>query len=173
MDATEKAKWTEEAAADKERFAKENAAYLAKKQPESLEAADNVNPGEARETANKVEDEDASGSDMDMDASHIHETMEAALVQSEVMKENVKEVDVSEKNVVKARTSVTKVSKGKPSGKSKVLALKEAVGNTGNVAQTSSVACSSGGGEIPLPVANYFAFLFSHWAGVRQVWTEI
>ena len=81
MDATEKAKWTEEAAADKERFAKENAAYLAKKQPESLEAADNVNPGEARKTANKVED--ASGSDMDMDASHIHETMEAALVQSE------------------------------------------------------------------------------------------
>ena len=171
MDATEKAKWTEEAAADKERFAKENAAYLAKKQPESLKAADNVNPGEARETANKVEDEDASGSDMG--ASHMFETMEAALVQSEATKENVREVDVFEKKVVKARARVANVAKGKPSGKSKVLALKEAVSNTGNVAQTSSVACSSGSGEIPLPVANYFAFLFSHWAGVRQVWTEI
>ena len=92
--------------------------------------------------------------------------MEEALVKSEVQEERVKE-QVSEKKIVKARprSSLTKEVKGKTSGRGKV--LKE------TVAQTSSVACSSGGGgEIPTAVAKYFAFLFSHWAGVRQVWTE-
>ena len=175
MDATEKSKWTEEAAKDKERFNEENAAYLAKKQPESFKA-DDATPVEMRETANKVEE--ASGSDMD--ASHMLETMEEVLVKSEVVEEKVKEEalvksevqeervkeQVSEKKIVKARprSSLTKEVKGKTSGRGKV--LKE------TVAQTSSVACSSGGGgggEIPTPVAKYFAFLFSHWAGVRQV----
>ena len=169
MDAAEKAKWTEEAAKDKERFNEENAAYLAKKQPESLKA-DDAAPVEMRETANKVEE--ASGNDMD--ASHMLETMEEALVKSEVVEEKVKEEafvkseevkeEIPEKKIVKARPrgSLTKEVKGKTSGRGKV--LKE------TVAQTSSVACSSGGGgEIPTPVAQYFAFLFSHWAGVRQV----
>ena len=169
MDATEKSKWTEEAAKDKERFNEENAAYLAKKQPESLKA-DDAAPVEMRETANKVEE--ASGNDMD--ASHMLETMEEALVKSEVVEEKVKEEafvkseevkeEIPEKKIVKARPrgSLTKEVKGKTSGRGKV--LKE------TVAQTSSVACSSGGGgEIPTPVAKYFAFLFSHWAGVRQV----
>merc|ERR1719193_2345103 len=135
MDATEKAKWTEEAAKDKERFNKENAAYQAKKLPESLKA-DNADPVEARETSNKVEE--ASGSDMD--ASHMFETMEAALMQSGVLEEKVKDEEISEKKMVKARPRVTKVAKGK----SKVLALKETVGNSGNVTQTSSVARNSG-----------------------------
>merc|ERR1719222_1642880 len=172
MDATEKAKWTEEAAKDKERFNEENAAYLAKKQPENLKA-DDATLVEMSEIANKVEE--ASGSDMD--ASHMLETMEEVLVKSEVVEEKVKEEalvksevqeervkeEVSEKKIVKARpkSSLTKEVKGKTSGRGK--ALKE------TVAQTSSVACSSGGGgEIPTPVAKYFAFLFSHWAGVRQ-----
>ena len=112
MDATEKAKWTEEAARDKERFNEENAAYLAKKQPESFKA-DDATPVEMRETANKVEE--ASGNDMD--ASHMLETMEEALVKSEVVEEKVKEgafvkseevkEEIPEKKIVKARPSAT------------------------------------------------------------------
>ena len=152
MDATGKAKWTEEAAKDKERFNRENAAFLANKQTESLKA-DYASPGEVKETSNKVEDEEASGGDMD--ASH---TKEQALAKSEVVGEKL---EVSEKKLERARpkSSLRNEAKGKPRGK--VLASKESVD------QTSSVANSAG--EIPPPVANYFAFLFSHWAGVRQV----
>ena len=110
MDAAEKAKWTEEAAKDKERFNEENAAYLAKKRQAESIKADDANSVGWRETSS-------------------------------------------------ARPMV--VAKSKTSGKGKLLALKETVG------VTSKVGCSSG--DIPLPVAKYFAFLFSHWAGVRQV----
>ena len=164
MDATEKAKWVEEAAKDKERFNKENAAYLAKKQPESLKA-DDANLGEVGETS--IKSEEVSGSDMD--ASHMFETIEAALVKSEVVEEEVK-MEVSEKTIVKAKPKVNMGNgvKGKTSRKVKVPTSKETSGNSGNVAATSGVVCSSSG-EIPAPVANYFAFLFSRWAGMRQV----
>ena len=56
MDQTARSKWTEEAAKDKERFNQENAAYLAKKQSESLKV-DIASPGEMRETGNKVEND--------------------------------------------------------------------------------------------------------------------
>merc|ERR1711971_304793 len=70
---------------------------------------------------------------------------------------------------VKARPKVNIGNgvKGKSSRKVKVPTLKETSGNSGNVAATSGAVCSSSG-EIPAPVANYFAFLFSHWAGMRQ-----
>jgi len=113
MDATEKAKWTEEAAKDKERFNEENAAYLAKKRQAESIKADDANSVGWRETSS-----------------------------------------------ARPMGSLTKVAKSKTSGKGKLLALKETVG------VTSKVGCSSG--DIPLPVAKYFAFLFSHWAGVRQ-----
>ena len=155
MGQTGRAKWTEEAAKDKERFNQENAAYLAKKQTESLKV-DIASPGEMRETSNKVEDEEASGGDMD--AGDTLKTMEE--LPQEALAESEK-VEVSEKKLERERlrSSLRKEAKGKP--RSKVLALK------GSVEQTSSVASSVG--EIPPTVANYFAFLFSHWAGVRQV----
>ena len=93
MDATGRAKWTEEAAKDKERFNQENAAYLANQQTESLKA-DDACPGEVRETSNKVEDEEVSGGNMD--ATHTLDTMDElpqeALAESEVMGEKVQGV---------------------------------------------------------------------------------
>ena len=165
MDATEKAKWVEEAAKDKERFNKENAAYLAMKQPESVKA-DDVNLGEVGETSNKAEEVSGSA----MDASHMFETIEAApLVKSEVVEEEVK-MEVSEKTTVKARSKVNMGNgvKGKTSRKVKVPTSKETTGNSGNLAATSGVV-GSRSGNIPASVANYFAFLFSRWAGMRQV----
>ena len=190
MDAIEKSKWTEEAAKDKERFNKENAAYLAKKQPESIKA-DDAKPVGRIQTSSKIDE--ASGSDMDAsimletmdrdteEAPMQSEVMEKPLMLSEVTEEEVKE-DVTEKKILEvtnwesglltsrekkivkatARGSLVKEAKGKTSGKGKLMALKETVG------ATSNVGCSSSG-EIPLPVAKYFAFLFSHWTGVRQV----
>ena len=94
MDVTEKEKWTEEAAKDKERFNKENTAYLAKK---SLKADDvtlvemretcDVTLVEMRETSNKVEE----ASESDKDASHMLKAMEEALVKSEVVEEKAME----------------------------------------------------------------------------------
>merc|ERR1719370_972752 len=116
MNATEKAKWIEEAAKDKERLNKENAVYLAKRHPESLKA-DGTNSVDDRETSNKVEE--VCGSDLE--ASHKLESMEAALVKSEVVEEKVKE-EVSEEKTVKARPKVGNVgnkAKGKTDGKAK------------------------------------------------------
>jgi len=162
MDATEKAKWIEEAAKDKERFNKENAVYLAKKQPESLKAGD-ASPGNEGEISNKAEE--VSGSDLD--ASHMFETMEAALVKSEVGEEKVKQ-EVTEKKSVQARSKVNVGNVARRKSGGKVKAVKETGGNSGNVAGNPDIASSSSSGEISAPVANYFAFLFSHWAGVRQ-----
>ena len=162
MDATEKAKWIEEAAKDKERFNKENAVYLANKHPESFKA-DCSNPGEVRETSVKIEE--VSGSDLD--ASHMFETMEAALVKSEDVEKKLKQ-EVSEKKTVQARPNMNVENGARHKTGGKVKAVKGKSGNSGNVAQTSGVACNSSG-EIPTQVANYFAFLFSHWAGARQV----
>ena len=192
MDAIEKSKWTEEAAKDKERFNKENAAYLAKKQSESIKADDaKAKPVGRIQTSSKIDE--ASGSDMDAsimletmdrdteEAPMQSEVMEKPLMLSEVTEEEVKE-DVTEKKIPEvtnwghglltsrekkivkatARGSLAKEAKGKTSGKGKLMALKE------TVVATSNVGCSSSG-EIPLPVAKYFAFLFSHWTGVRQV----
>ena len=106
MDAIEKSKWTEEAAKDKERFNKENAAYLAKKQPESIKA-DDAKPVGRIQTSSKVDE--ASGSDMDAsimlettdteEAPMQSEVMEKPLMLSEVTEEEVKE-DVTEKKIL-------------------------------------------------------------------------
>lgn len=63
MDATEKAKWIEEAAKDKERFNRENAAYLAKQNgPSGQEQAEHSNASLANvEGASKQADEAIDG----------------------------------------------------------------------------------------------------------------
>ena len=121
MDTTEKAKWVEEAAKDKERFNKENAVYQAKKHPESLKAGEAI-PGSEGEISNKVEE--VSGSDLD--TSHMFETMEDALIKSEVVEEKVKQ-EVAEKKSVQARLKVNvgNGAKIKTGDKVKVLASKQ------------------------------------------------
>ena len=176
MDATEKAKWTEEAAKDKERFSKENAAYMAEKNPtpvvvdETIQPDDNA-PATGKETLEKIVAiaetveqliEDAVGSVMES-----RDTAE--MKQADAMEDEASEVqerhEVSSKKSTEERSNLKvgalpKESKGKSGIKSKKVAatVKEQGG--------SSV---DGSGEIPPQVANYFAFLFSRWAGTRQV----
>ena len=176
MDATEKAKWTEEAAKEKERFSKENAAYMAVKNPtpvvvdETIQPDDNA-PATGKETLEKIVSiaetveqliEDAVGSVMVS-----RDTAE--MKQADAMEDEASEVqerhEVSSKKSTEERSNLKvgalpKESKGKSGIKSKKVAatVKEQGGSSGD-----------GSGEIPPQVANYFAFLFSRWAGARQV----
>ena len=175
MDATEKAKWTEEAAKDKERFSKENAAYMAEKNPtpvvvdETIQPDDNA-PATGKETLEKIvaivetvatKVEDAAGSVMESrDTAEMKQADAMEVEASEVQERH----EVSSKKSTEERSNLKvgampKESKGKSGIKSKKVAtVKEQGGSSGD-----------GSGEIPPQVANYFAFLFSRWAGTRQV----
>ena len=174
MDATEKAKWTEEAAKDKERFSKENAAYMAEKNPtpvvdETIQPDDNA-PATEEETLEKIvaivetvatKVEDAAGSVMESrDTAEMKQADAMEVEASEVQERH----EVSSMKCTEERSNLKvgampKESKGKSGIKSKKVAtVKEQGGSSGD-----------GSGEIPPQVANYFAFLFSRWAGARQV----
>ena len=176
MDATEKAEWTEEAAKEKERFSKENAAYMAEKNPtpvvvdETIQPDDNA-PATGTETLEKIVAiaetveqliEDAVGSVMESrDTAEMNQADAMEVEASEVQERH----EVPSKKSTEERSNLKvgalpKESKGKSGIKSKKVAatVKEQGGSSGD-----------GSGEIPPQVANYFAFLFSRWAGVRQV----
>ena len=92
----------------------------------------------------------------------------AEMKQADAMEVEASEVqerhEVSSKKSTEERSNLKvgalpKESKGKSGIKSKKVAtVKEQGGSSGD-----------GSGEIPPQVANYFAFLFSRWAGARQV----
>ena len=128
MDATEKAKWTEEAAKDKERFSKENAAYMAEKNPTPVVVDETIQPDDNAPETGK-------------------ETLEKIVAIAETVEQLIEDAVGS---VMESRESGIKSKK--------VATVKEQGGSSGD-----------GSGEIPPQVANYFAFLFSRWAGARQV----
>ena len=160
MDATEKAKWTEEAAKDKERFSKENAAYMAEKNPtpvvvdETIQPDDNA-PATGKETLEKIVAiaetveqliEDAVGSVMESrDTAEMKQADAMEVEASEVQERH----EVSSKKCTEERSNLKVTA---------TATVKEQGGSSGD-----------GSGEIPPQVANYFAFLFSRWAGARQV----
>ena len=118
MDATAREKWTEEAAKDKERFDRETAAYLAKKQSEGPKA-DDASTDAMRDTSIKVEKASVGG----MDASYME-------VKSEVMGDQVE---------VKAETTHMEVK----SEASHMEVKSEVVGYKVEVSECEKRACMS------------------------------
>ena len=136
---------------------------------ETIQPDDNA-PATGTETLEKIvaivetvatKIEDAVGSVMESrDTAEMNQADAMEVEASEVQERH----EVSSKKSTEERSNLKvgalpKESKGKSGIKSKKVATVKEQGG-------SSV---DGSGEIPPQVANYFAFLFSRWAGVRQV----
>ena len=198
MDATEKAKWIEEAAKDKERFNRENAAYIAKQNGPSGQAqAEHSNVKLAIlanvEGASKQADEgiDAESNARINDRGTSMELDEKKRKDEEDQGNGEIGREAGKRNVVDAtgETDVAQKAKGKDFGvryKANPGSLvKQARGKGGNKqlkgdemnqggviggdVQSSSSSTSCPSGNVSPSIAKYFAFLFTQWSGVRQV----
>ena len=198
MDATEKAKWIEEAAKDKERFNRENAAYIAKQNGPSGQAqAEHSNVKLAIlanvEGASKQADEAIDG---DMFARSIDCGTSMELDEKKGKDEEDQENgefgnEAGNRDAVDAtgKTDVAQKAKGKDFGvryrANPASLVKQARGKGGNKqlkgdemnqggviggdVQSSSSSTSCPSGNVSPSIAKYFAFLFTQWSGVRQV----
>ena len=198
MDATEKAKWIEEAAKDKERFNRENAAYIAKQNGPSGQAQvghSNVKQAGLAivEGAPKQADEAIDGeiNARSIDCGTSMELDEKKGKDEEDQGNGEIGREAGKRNVVDAtgETDVAQKAKGKDFGvryKANPGSLvKQARGKGGNKqlkgdemnqggviggdVQSSSSSTSCPSGNVSPSIAKYFAFLFTQWSGVRQV----
>ena len=198
MDATEKAKWIEEAAKDKERFNRENAAYLAKQNgPSGQEQAEHSNVKQASlanvEGAPKQADEaiDGASNARSNDCGTSMEIDEKKGKDEEKQENGELGKDAGNRYAVAdtRETDVAQKAKGKDFGvRYRAIPgslVKQAKGNGGNKqlkgdemnkggairgdVQSSSGSTSCPSGNVSPSIAKYFAFLFTQWSGVRQV----
>merc|ERR1719495_2079787 len=197
VDATEKAKWIEEAAKDKERFNKENAAYLAKQNgPSGQEQAEHSMVKQASlanvEGASRQAD-GAIGGEINARSNDCETRMEFddKKGKNEEEQENGelgKEAGNRNAVDVTGETGVAQKAKGKDFGvkyrANPGSLVKQARGKGGNKqlkgdemnqdgaiggdVQSSSSSTSCPSGYVSPSIAKYFAFLFTQWSGVRQ-----
>jgi len=197
VDATEKAKWIEEAAKDKERFNRENAAYLAKQNGPSgqaqaghsnVEQAGLSNVEGASKQADEAIDGEINARSIDCGTSMVLDEKKGKDQEDQGNGGFGKEA--GNRNAVDAtgKIDVAQKAKGKDFGvrykANPVSLVKQARGKGGNKqlkgdemnqggviggdVQSSSSSTSCQSGNVSPSIAKYFAFLFTQWSGVRQ-----